>query len=339
MESPNCLPGVAYNYPSLWARGFATLGITEESTETIGLFMIALFCMAVLAICALAVAGLDSNLPLVPMAAAALSPPVLLVLERGNIDIIVFVLVVAAVSASTMGRGCTAALLFAMSTALKLFPLGGGLTLIKTHGLRVAALFVGLSSLGLMAIAPDLPLIARRTPQEEGASFGAPVIFLLVIRKSGLSAPDYAARILGVAAFILVFVALAALRRRLALAPHMDSLVKAMATDRAATSAILSGFGCFLMAYLIGTNWDYRLIFLIPPVAGLARLALSKNPVAIGSLVVLVVQMWLSYPAPGPVEYLSDALWLVLAPLLALFVCQAIFERWAQSVPTQIHSA
>jgi hypothetical protein len=100
------------------------------------------------------------------------------------------------------------------------------------------------------------------------------------------------------------------------------TLVHRFKADPTALYLLLGGGGSFIAAYLIGPSFDYRLITLIPVIAGLCRIA---SRLSFGLAILLLAQLILSYSTfIGPVQYLSDLAWLVLAPALTLVMLFAL---------------
>ncbi|MCX6023644.1 MAG: hypothetical protein NTZ05_18310, partial [Chloroflexi bacterium] len=95
--------------------------------------------------------------------------------------------------------------------------------------------------------------------------------------------------------------------------------------DRTSSALVLAGGGTFVMAYIVGPSYDYRLIFLIPAIAGLVRLSSS---LARWAAVLLLLQMLLSYSTYiGAAEYASDLMLLVIVPVLILLGWNLIRPR------------
>jgi hypothetical protein len=110
----------------------------------------------------------------------------------------------------------------------------------------------------------------------------------------------------------------------------MQMMFRRLADDGRAAALVAIPIGVFVTAYLAGTNWDYRLVFLLPAVAGFGRLASSGDVLARGLVVILVGQMWLTFLFPVPVQVASDLLWLGLAPALAGIVIGMALQRRGQ---------
>src|SRR5262249_34347434 len=108
------------NYPRLWlAPSF--LGLGQGSTFALGLLLVGLFLLA-----ALAVIPPGASVTFGAVYALALcSPAVMIGVQRGNVDLFIFVLIVLAVLLSRHGRpGLVASLaLVCLAAVLKLFPI------------------------------------------------------------------------------------------------------------------------------------------------------------------------------------------------------------------------
>jgi len=322
VTSATCDPfGRPYNYPSFWARGFAVLGLGEDQTEQVAILMIGAFIAAVFAVSLLGVWLVRPLVPIVCVTAAAVAPPTWLALERGNIDIVVFAAVVFGALLSLLRRSWLSAIVFAIASIAKIFPAGAALILLRDRRQhpRSVWLFLALVTSGFALIVSELPLISQRTPQPTGAAFGSSIFFLGVWNRLGFPFVSLAPRLLGVILFagvLLVLVLLAARFSGVKFA--VAETVEGISRDRISATLVLSGGGPLICAYLLGANFDYRLVFAIPLVAGLARAAKHTRVPASLLLPALIAQLWLTYPTPIWIQRFSDLVWIVLAPFLAL---------------------
>ena len=321
MESPTCDAfGRGYNYPSLWARAFAALGLGEARTVWVAVVM-----MAVFSVCIFIVSLLSAWLvrPLVPLACvtvAAVAPPTWLALERGNVDVFVFTLVVIGALLFVLRKSWLSAILLAIASVSKIFPLGAALILVRDRKQRPrnVVIFVSFVATGTFLTFSEFRLINQRTPQPTAMSFGASSLFQGIWNRLDAPFGDWAPRLLGVVLFAALTLALA---RSVASLPRVkesfSSAVDYIARDRISATLVLSGGGPLLFAFLLGTNFDYRLIFAIPLIGGMARAgALAAFPVRL-LVVALVLQSWLTYPTPIWIQRVSDLLWVLLAPCVA----------------------
>lgn len=326
-----------YNYPSIWVRTFAALGLTPSSTQAVALLIIALFTSAVFIVSFLSVRGTQPTVTLSALCLALASPPIRLGLERGNIDLIAFTIVVLAGLASIQRRGTLAAILLAVASVAKFFPAGASLLLIRDRKRRPLWVFSAVAIAGLAMEASELTLIGQRTPQPIGAAFGASLFFQAAWNRFNLPYASIAPRLLGALAFFAVLATLYALWLQPAgsgrIQRSTSELVDAFRTDRTAATLVLMGGGPLITSYLLGTNYDYRLVFAIPLVAGLSRLALSRSSLARGLMVVTLIQLWLTYRMPMWIQLASDLVWLALAPAIGLLVLRVALTR-AGETPT-----
>ena len=328
IASSPCLPGMAiYNYPSLWAKALAWVGADATWASSVAILLIVIFVISIVALAYLALGTSRTWFPVAALSVAAISPPALLAFERGNIDQAVFGVLTASIVVYCLGAARSSGLLLAVATALKLFPLGAApMLLLDRAKTRGAVVVYGIATLaGLALVVRDLPLIASRTPQLDGASFGAAELPLLAWTRLGwtTSGPGYKAvgLLLLIAGIAAVAIAIGAIARRKP-TNAWSSLVGGLADDRTAASLVTAGGGAFLMAYLVGPSFDYRLIFLIPAIAGFSRIA---SPIGMTAAVVLLVQMLVSYSTfVGAAQYISDLMLLVVAPALLILIVQVV---------------
>ncbi len=328
MASATCDPfGRDYNYPSVWARGFAMLGLGEAKTEQVAILMIGAFIAAVFAISLLSVWLVRPLVPIMCVAVAAVAPPTWLALERGNIDIVVFAAVVLGALLSLLQISWLSAILLAIASVAKIFPVGAALILLRQRRQhpRSLWLFLALVTGGFALIVSELPLISQRTPQPTEAAFGSSIFFQYLWNHLDLPFASLAPRLLGVVLFAGVLLALMILVARFSrVKVSVAETVEAVARDRISATLVLSGGGPLICAYLLGTNFDYRLVFAIPLVAGLARAATRTRVPTSLLLTALISQLWFTYPTPIWIQRFSDLLWVVLAPFVALVLLRVM---------------
>lgn len=313
-----------YNLPSFWAKGSALLGINQDSTEIIGLSFIVIFALCVGAIAAVALRDRPPMAIVILMTAAVVSPPALLLLERGNVDVVIFLLLTASALLYLWRARLASGATIAIAALLKLYPIGAAPMLLIDQPRRklVLAAFAMLIAIDAILLAPELAAIAATTPSSTGAAFGSAVLPNWLSPMMGFPRPDPAlARGIGFSLFLLIFsiVAVIMLRTSWPVASSWSRLSGAIHADRTASVLVLLGGGTIVMAYLVGASWDYRLVFLIPLIAGLARVDWKRSRLAIPLAVVLVAQLWVTFQMRHW-QFASDVVWLFLAPLLAFLV-------------------
>lgn len=325
VRSPTCDPfHRPYNYPTVWARVGAFFGVNPGSTDAIGIALIVLFALTVVV---LGVVARSSDRPVlgpVAMLLAAVGPPSLFALERGNIDIVVFAVVVAGIVSSVRGAPTLAAVLFGLAVPLKIYPLGAtpALLLDRPRRRRPLIVFAVVALGGLALTAPELPFIAAGTPQYAPGSFGASVLPIFLDKWLGHLHSPVVERAAGLLLFTAgTLVALWATRPGAGsrFAAGWRRFLDTVRADTTAAVLVAAGGGCVLVAYIVGTSFDYRLIFLIPVVAGLARIRPGAARATVPAIVLTLLLMYITYPT-NRFQYAGDGLWLLLAPLLAVLL-------------------
>lgn len=199
--------------------------------------------------------------------AAIMSPSVMMGVERGNLDLLILALVGSAAliyDEGKTGRWCGTIALLSLGITLKLFPLFC-ISLVARFTKRAFISGFALAVLGLIYLSFTLEyvlLIRRNVPTTFVLSYGYKAIFLgldHIRSEAGLSpigladtwAPAFTAAAVTMCA---AFVAVSRLRK------HDEFCCVQM---NAAGTAFLFGAGIYCGTYLLGTNFVYRLMFLL----------------------------------------------------------------------------
>jgi hypothetical protein len=172
---------ILYNYPRLWVL-LSRIGVTYQHQEFYGTVLAVLLLLAVLT----AFSRLTAIEALL-VGFVVCSPSVMLLVERGNTDIVIFVLLYIAArllhSTPRLARWCTF-LLVMLAAALKLYPiLALSYTLRETPRRRLLSLIVGvvIFSVYLGLTSADLAHIQANTPRSLTNSYGSEVVYKTVI--------------------------------------------------------------------------------------------------------------------------------------------------------------
>jgi hypothetical protein len=320
------------NYPRIW-MALAPLGLGEGSAVPLGVATGAAFLLAAV--------GLIGRLSLgetVLYAAVLLSPAVMFGVERGNNDLLIFALVVAAVAVfrthGVLGRAaCSGLLLFA--AVLKLYPAFAFSVLLRQSPRRAGlALVLTLVPFALYVAAKfdDLRLISRATPRPISLAYGAGVLVDGASERSaGLPGGRFLGGEPGRTAVYLIALALA-LGLALWLAGRLGPIPRASTPDRS-LDAFWAGSSIYLGTFaVLGNNWDYRLLFLLLVIPQMIRWIKGGGPfsaVSAWALVGIVGTLWLSVWLPRlPISLpLDEALnWLLFVYLAAGLVLT--LPRW-----------
>jgi hypothetical protein len=309
------------NYPRIW-MSLAPLGLSQGHAVIIGLATWAIFFAAVFFFIGRVTKG-----EALVYAAILLSPSVMFGVERGNNDLVIFAVVVAALAMVRAGRPLVRAgsyALFLLAALLKIYP-AFAFTVLLRQGRRRAA--VGLAAtlvptvFYLLLTRNDLQLISDATPRPVSLAYGAEVFVEGTSERLAGTVPGAAvfthapgrtiahALLLAIALTLSVWLA-RRLRPRVSPAPASERELDAF---WAGASIYVGTFA------LIGHNWDYRLLFLILTVPQVLRWIKAPGPLAwlsAWALLTVIATLWTStylprLPFSAPVDEVLN--WLLFA--------------------------
>jgi glycosyl transferase family 87 len=314
------LGGRPANYPHVWMWP-AVLGLGQGSTVALGVLVaIAFFAAAVL------VLPRDARWPdAVVYGLALCAPAVMLGVQRGNVDLALFVLVVAGVL--VLRRGTAGAWggtgLILLAAILKLFPIFALIVLARLplrRALVLGGTAVGLFAAYVLVTLDNIRLTRKVVPQTDYLSFGVRRFTHwlngelnagwawasgLVHERLGLAGLD--ALVLGVTVAAVLVAALAAPR----FAPANGDTVRHRELD-----LFYAGAGIYVCSYALFRSWDYRLVFILLTIPQLVRWARRGNPIGFLGLTGAAGALWLD---AEPFAF-GDGLTAAVAAQLLLFV-------------------
>jgi len=243
------------NYPRIWLYLFSAAGITRDYITTVALF----FCAIYLTCASFLIARTTRAIDAIVILIASLSVAPLFAIERGNNDLFVFSLVFLGciVTNRTLKSG-----LLGTAGLLKFFPVAGMLCEAirrPTRKRMLAILMTACVVILILAQWRDLDLIRKATPIAIQWSYGTLSLEADLLYES----PRLAQALLG---FGWVFglaclVACAATIHQAWKKP--DEPRFPFSDSRYAEMFYVFG-GIYVCTYAIGSNWDYRLVFLLP---------------------------------------------------------------------------
>ena len=328
------------NYPRLWQK-LSYLGLSQSHTTALGLFVVAAFLVGLCAVLPAVGTG-----PLLLVGAGLLSPAVLLGIERGNIDLVMFSLVCLAVVmvASLRFRGL-AWLPILLAAMLKLYPVFAGIVLVRSRGTILLRSLLALSLSFLVYLyfnLDDLKKISEVTPRSHNLSYGVNVVWMKV--QEHAPSATLIARTLAMGLVAAVILVALLNRRRLAIVPDAGAATIHFEAFRA-------GAAIYLGSFLLGNNWDYRLMFLLLTLPQLWYWSRSKNfdsacpPWLCTALwVSVLISMWhlvlkallMSVPAGNGIAFLIDEScnWLLFAGL-AWLLSLTLPLNWRRAMARQ----
>ena len=306
------------NYPRVCQLLYA-IGVNQEHTAYLGIGLIVLFLAG---ICLLFPS--ISNTAVVCIMGALVSPAVLLGVERANTDLLMFfLLAVSVVAVKRRHLLSTALILFGF--ILKLYPIFGLMVLLrKKRSIFIVSSAVSIVFALLYAFIKfeEILTISQVTQKGTLISYGLRVFWTSV--RHDYPAMGMYAKILSYLAALssLVYAFTALLRTDV---PQKDKDLRYLDSFRA-------GSAIYLGTFMLGSNWDYRLMFLICTIPQLLSWAnctsRSVSRISRITLFALYMSMWYllitrSAPYIPHGSYLIFLLdetcnWLVFAGLLYL---------------------
>jgi hypothetical protein len=258
------------NYPRAWAYLFSILGISNNNVSAVGIAFSALYVLCVSELILRCKRGWDAFILLV----AGLSLAPLYAMELGNTDLFIFALVFLGCRAAAEALQSSA---FAVASVLKIYPVAAA----AMHSIRqpvrqtkqkTALLFLTAIVLGSFAWQwRDLQAIRRSTPVSSRMAYGTLSTKAQLEEEWGFLGGHAA-----VAGWAVVVACWLAGGAAIAIARKSRwQLDEGMRNS--ADAKLFSIFGAiYVLSFAVGSNWDYRLIFLLPTLP--LALELAHNP-------------------------------------------------------------
>ena len=274
------------------------LGLGQGDTIALGWSLFAVYLLAAVAI----IPGRARLGTTVLYSVALCSPAAMLGVERGNIDLTLFSLIVLAVLVAQRGerwRAVSAALVL-VAGILKLFPVLA-VGFLARHGsrralIRVGAVFVAFAAYAF-AIHNQLRVINAALPRSDKYSYGLRRISEWL--SAGLEGHGARSTSLPSWDILLVFAIGAG---AWLLARRLRGRLPALGGDGSGRDLDLfwAGACVYVGSYVLTRNYDYRLVFLLLTVPQIARWAAAGSKLAYLTIVSLLGTTWLD---AGPFEW------------------------------------
>ena len=288
---------IRFPYPRTWLV-FRHFGVTDAHTEALaivlGLAMVLHFGLLIARTGNRAFTGLV-------LAAFACSPPVMLGLERGNTDLLVYLLVAGGCHAlagqSLKSQSAGAVLLFSAG-ALKFFPFASVLGMIPGQRLRrwwPLATFIVAAVLWLVFERGDLMrIVSSPHASSDWASFGSAVsaneLSRLFTRVTGIDLPTFVPGFLrwgGVVVLALIT------RRQARLIGRDGASVEGL--GRVEAAGFGAGAGVFAASFVLMRSYNYKFIFLALALPALCEWSRRKDQcgrTALLAVATLLLWVW-----------------------------------------------
>lgn len=296
------------------------LGVTSRSTDIIGT-VVAMITIAALLLLLRARTWTSAAL----IFFAVVSRPVLFVVERGNMDQLIFALMVFGLffieRQRAELRSWLQGALIVLLTVLKIFPIAAVVLLVRNRkGVLTAALTAVLSVAALVVTTGHhLSHILAVMEQSLWGSFGSLPFFIAIFTPTShmlLYLVQHHPKAISLGALILAIlsVAVAAAWRE-----RFNRFLPPLDFNQARGCMAAAGLAIFTLAFLRGSSYDYRLMFLLGAIAYLAddidqRHSLRSLPAAILFLALL----WKPYPLSLPFEILDGLVFVLSSAWLGI---------------------
>ncbi len=320
VENPADPWGRTMDYPRIWQSIFA-LGIDHRDTVWIAVVMIASFLAGLF----LFVRDIDRPTAWI-MGAAIFSPAVLLGIERGNNDLLIFFIMAGALAA-LRHRPAVATGLITMGGILMYFPVFGLLALLREPRKRfftLAGISVGILVVYVLLTHNDVLLIGQGELRGTTISYGFNVLH------SSLQS-HFGSRALGLLATGVSFLMALGIII-LGFSTRGRCFTPTHPIEQHHLDGFRLGAAIYIGTFLLGNNWDYRLIFLLFAIPQLTAWARETNPkLALASrltLLLVLASLWMQFlfrfahfiPWGGYLVFAADEManWGLLAGLLYL---------------------
>ncbi len=256
-----------YNYPPIWLD-LRYLGVTSRTTNVVG---IVFACMALAALLILFRAKRKISAAVVFL--SLLCRPLLVAIERGNCDLVIFSLLVFGFflierQSEKIRSAATGALLVVL-TVLKIYPVVAVSVLARTRRSILTALLTGVVAIGALVLTAGhrLSLVRANTPQNTMFSFGAYPFFLAMAEHTMKGMVPKIMDHHAIAAMGAMLIAVVSICFGWKFRDRLDRFLPRLEFSSARGCIAISGLAIFCFTFLRGASYSYRLIFLFGVVA------------------------------------------------------------------------
>ena len=320
-----------FNYPPIWLL-LGQLGISAADTAWLAMTFELL--AAILLTLLLRGHSIAMGLAALPM---VLSPSTILAVERANNDIVEWILVCAAAliySERRKAAAFTAAVLLCLAIALKFIALFCVSLIVRLNrtAVLVGIALTGFTILYLYSLTDALPHIRRITPVSPYISYGYAIVF---DRFEFLYAPRLGINVAGLSKSWIPYAAVA-------LALVLATAIAAIAWNRRAPACILDagrdgtaflfGGGIYCGSFLLlGTNYTYRLIFLLlclPQLFDWIAADRASRRLAQALIASCIISMWLKFHPEKTFHINQVSDWVLFIAMTAIMALTALRSLW-----------
>ena len=238
------------NYPRIWQLLYV-FGIDERDTVPVGILFVSLFLFGVCLVLPNA-----PNVTILAVILTLLSPAVLLGIERGNTDLLMFFLVAFAVFLVDKNRCYLSSFVVLFAAFLKLFPIFAVVSLLRAEKKLFFRLFCVVCAVFAVYLAvtfPDLILIGNGTPKIIYSSFGKDILWMKAFEINetlGVFVKCFSYFVLAIVAVLAAFL-------------FFREFVPVKFEKSITLDSFRAGAMIYIGTFLLGSSFIYRLMFLI----------------------------------------------------------------------------
>lgn len=302
----------SYNYGESLIRSLNLFGIGKDSITAIGILFVLLFIIAFIESLRVIQPKATAKLQIVAVT-FFVSPPVMLLLERGNFDSLIFFLIVVSLILEIKGKILSSTVLLMASALFKFYTFPVLLlklaTIKKEFSFFKIRIVVTILTFGV--ILRDLSRISEgfSIPNPMWFAFGSSKFPWAVARVLGIDLSRSLQLIAG--AFLSLILLLGLIRFQRRFLQIRDLKLKLLEMDHG-SKLMMEGLALvFLVSYFSGMSYIYRLVFVIPVFICLIMFQ-SQNYTYINALMILAI--FLS-PWFGGLEIIGDFAILLLVTI------------------------
>jgi hypothetical protein len=326
-----------YNLPPIWLDA-RFLGVTSRFSNLIGT------AMSILTICALFLLfNARTWISAIIIFFAVTSLSLLLAVERGNIDQVIFFLLVIGFFWIEQRRAASklylSGSLIVLLTVLKIYPIVAATLFLRYRNGFMKMLLVAVFAIAALFLTSGhrLPVIFANTPQEFDMTFGSYPFFLAISQHTVrawrpiIEADQSISRI---GALLLGSLAAAA---GAIYGNRFERFLPKIDFERARGCITVSCLAIFCFVFISGANFDYRLIFLLGVLAYLVEdinegVSLRSLPFA----VIILLLLWKPFRLSLPHELLDGMVFVISSAWLGNSLLSRISLRSTTLTPSSM---
>ncbi len=248
--------GRAFNYPRIWIYLLQPFRVCGDPYSCFGGLQVLIY----LSLVGTLIWRIGSTIGVVAILLVSVSPPITLLLERGNTDGLIFALVLMAVCRA---GSFTTPFLIALAAGLKIYAVPALVVVYRPRDRLKFLMALAVTSPLLVMTFADLATIFAATPVSDRISYGISSFALLLgkLLRSVTGSSLSGELLLALSATAFLLTVLAAYRPFRATYLRLAERAKFAPLER----SILLVFGIiFLSTMLVSGNWAYRIVFLGP---------------------------------------------------------------------------